>query len=86
MRQMVVTCRKSDIRHIRISCRCGNVFIIEIPQQVARAFNLHSCLGCQAAYSITQNEEGKWLIDRIQESVDQMVLAPDLEKKKEFKQ
>jgi ribosomal protein L37AE/L43A len=85
MQKVVVSCRKEDIRRIRISCRCGNLFIVEIPQQVARALNLHPCPGCGAGFVITQQADGKWQIDRCTETVDQMTIEPDTAAKKEFK-
>lgn len=83
MRPMVVTCRKSDIRRIKISCRCGTVSIAEVPQQVARALNLHPCPGCGAGFAISQNQEGKWLVDRCTETIEDAILTPVQEQKRD---
>lgn len=80
MEPVIVTCRKSDVRRVRISCRCGNVFIAEVPQEIARSKTLHPCSGCSAAFVVTQTQEGKWLVKRVSDRIEDMVFAPnDLE-------
>jgi hypothetical protein len=74
MKTITFTCRKSDIRRIKITCRCGEVTIAEIPQQVARAMNFHPCPKCQAGFLITRDETGKWQIERAVESVSEMAI------------
>ncbi len=75
---LMVTCRASDIRRIKISCRCGTVSIAEVPQQIARALNLHPCPGCGAGFSVSQTPERKWVVERVTESVAGMVVSPAL--------
>lgn len=57
--------RGSDIRRIRISCRCGNVFVAQIPQQLSRAHNVDDCPKCGALFHIQQDGDGKWAIERL---------------------
>src|SRR5258707_14099200 len=75
MKPLMVTCRASDIRRIKISCRCGTVSVAEIPRQVARAMNLYPCPGCSAGFSISQTTEGKWVVERIVETVADMTVT-----------
>jgi hypothetical protein len=83
---IVINVRKSDIRHIRISCRCGRQTIAEIPQQVAAAMNLHVC-GCGAGYGIQQQASGQWEIKRMVDSVSDMAVmdAEQAAEKKDWK-
>lgn len=79
---LTFTCRKSDLRHIRISCRCGNVSVAEVPQQVARAQNLHPCPGCGVPYIIQQLETGKWDIKRLPTTMSDVAIMEAQPKEK----
>lgn len=75
MKKLIVPCRKGDVRRIKISCRCGKIFIAEIPQQIARALSLHPCPGCGAGFGVTQQPDKKWKVERIADSVSDMAFV-----------
>lgn len=83
MRPAVITCRKSDIRRIKIRCRCGTVSVAEVPQQVARALNLHPCPGCGAGFGIIQLPDKKWKVERLAETIDDTVISPAMEEEQD---
>lgn len=83
---LMVTCRASDIRRIKISCRCGTISIAEVPQQIARALNLHPCPGCSAGFSVSQDLAGKWVVNRVTESVADMVVSPAMGEEEKHEQ
>jgi hypothetical protein len=86
-RHVVVSCRRDEIRRVKISCRCGRVFTAEFPQQIARALNLHPCPGCGAGFLISQAPDGKWKIERCTETVEGSVFEQTgPPQKKEYKQ
>jgi len=66
------TCRESDIRRIKIQCRCGERSIAEVPQQLARGQTMHPCPRCGTCYSIHQLDNGAWEIKRMEERVEEM--------------
>lgn len=61
--------REKDVRRVAITCRCGQRFIVEIPQQVARADNMGICEGCQAMFVVRQRPDKTWEIERAEGKV-----------------
>jgi len=75
----VFTCRVSDLRRIKISCRCGVSSIAEIPQQIAAGYVLHPCPGCGTFFSVHQTPEEKWEVKRTGDKVsDTSFIRPDV--------
>lgn len=69
------TCRKSDIRHLRIKCRCGNIFIAEVPIQVADATTLHPCPGCGQIFTAQMSPRHQWDIKRTDMNIRNATVA-----------
>ena len=63
------SCKVSDIRHIRISCRCGIQSIAEVPQQMATGNMLYPCPGCGSLFSVHQNEQKVWEVKRLNRNI-----------------
>jgi hypothetical protein len=53
-------CHKSDLRYIRINCRCGEKSIAEVPQQLAAGHMIHPCPACGRVFEIHQREDKTW--------------------------
>jgi hypothetical protein len=54
------------IRRIRITCRCGEQFIAEIPESLTGALHVHLCPVCKALFGIRKQDDN-WKIARMPE-------------------
>lgn len=87
MESRTFTCRQSDIRRVRVTCRwCGSESIAEIPQQLARGYMIHPCPKCPRVFELHQAESGKWEVKSLVGTLDdltfQMGQKTSLEKDK----
>lgn len=57
--------REQDLRHIRITCRCGEKSIADVPEPLQSALNIHLCPGCRAVFGI-QKRGSDWKVRRIE--------------------
>ena len=74
MKPVVFSCRRGDIKKVRITCRCGTRFIAEVPKQIAQAESIHPCPNCQAVFSVQQKVSGSWQIGRLADHVSNLML------------
>lgn len=76
MERVVMAVRRGDVRKIKITCRCGRVFVAEVPQQIATAVSLWPCPGCSAPFTIQKVGE-KWKIERVADSMSDLSFVED---------
>jgi hypothetical protein len=57
--------RPDDIRRIKITCRCGEKSVAEVPQQLARMINAHICPKCNAVFGMQIQADKTWKIKRV---------------------
>jgi hypothetical protein len=53
-----------DLRRIKITCRCGERFVAEIPELLTRALHVHVCPNCRVLFGI-RKEDDDWKIGRM---------------------
>jgi hypothetical protein len=60
MREPVtITCRPDELRRVRVTCRCGGQFVIEVPEPIAGSLHVKECPGCGRLFGTTR-EQGQW--------------------------
>jgi hypothetical protein len=53
-----------DVCRIRITCRCGEQFVAEIPESLTGALHVHLCPACKALFGIRKQGDD-WKIGRM---------------------
>lgn len=66
------SCRESDIRRIRITCRCGHRFITEVPDQLAAGRMLSPCQQCGRLFEVHRNPLREWKVRPLGANVQDM--------------
>ena len=66
------TCRQSDIRRIRITCRCGNRFIAEVPEQLAAGKMLSPCQKCGRLFEVHRTPLREWQVRPLKENMQEV--------------
>lgn len=51
-----ISCEVKDLRKIRITCRCQNQFVFQLPKQIELALNIAVCDKCGQTYVVTKDE------------------------------
>jgi hypothetical protein len=52
------------LRRIKITCRCGEQSIAEIPESLTGALHVHLCPACKALFGV-QKRDNDWKIGRM---------------------
>ncbi len=73
--RVMVTCKTSEIRRVRIFCRCGVASVAEIPPQTLAAVNLHTCRNCGRMFGI-RFLVGEWKVAPLEGWIQDSMVVP----------